>query len=68
MSKLSRTAKKRLGSNLPASGDFSITAYFPNLVTGETLPGLSVANDVSHLHVEINAVKHLDSERRAGQK
>lgn len=46
----------------------SITAYFPNRATGETLPGLSVANDVSHLHVEINAVKHLDAERRAGQK
>lgn len=36
----------------------SVSAYIANRATGETLPGLSMAQDVSHLH---EIVKHIQS-------
>lgn len=42
----------------------SITAYMANRATGETLPGLSVAQDVSHLHDVVLNMKSLDEARR----
>jgi S1-C subfamily serine protease len=37
-----------------------ITAYIANRATGETLPGLAVAQDVSHIHNVISKLKSLD--------
>ena len=38
----------------------SITAYIANRATGEALPGLSVAQDVSHFHQTAAQIKSLD--------
>ena len=40
----------------------SITAYMRQ--TGETLPGLSVARDVSHFHAIVSQIKSLDEARK----
>jgi len=42
----------------------SITAYIANRMTGDALPGLSVVQDVSHLHEIVKQVKNLDEARR----
>jgi hypothetical protein len=42
----------------------SISAYIANRLTGEALPGLSVVQDVSHLHEIAKQVKNLDEARR----
>lgn len=44
-----------------------ITAYIANRATGETLPGLSVAQNVSHIHDVISKLKSLE-EAAAKQK
>jgi hypothetical protein len=38
----------------------TISAYAPNRATGDTLPGLSVAQDISHFHDSIIKLKSLD--------
>jgi len=38
----------------------SISAYVSNRVTGEALPGLAIARDVSYLHDTISKIKSLD--------
>lgn len=38
----------------------SISAYVSNKATGETLPGLAIARDVSYLHDTISKIKSLD--------
>jgi hypothetical protein len=38
----------------------TISAYFPNRATGDALPGLSVARDVTHFHNSIKYVKSVD--------
>ena len=38
----------------------SISAYVSNRATGETLPGLAIARDVSYLHDTISKIKSLD--------
>ena len=38
----------------------SITAYIANRATGEALPGLSVAQDVSHLHSTVKTMKTIE--------
>ena len=43
----------------------SVTAYIANRATGETLPGLSVAQDVSHLHETVKHIKSIEDARRA---
>ena len=43
----------------------SISAYFANHTADETLPGLSIAQDVSHLHETVSAIKSIDEARRA---
>jgi hypothetical protein len=42
----------------------TISAYMSNRATGDTLPGLSVARDVSHFHDTITLIKSLDEARR----
>lgn len=42
----------------------SISAYIVNRATGEALPGLSVAQDVSHLHETATQIKNLDEARK----
>ena len=42
----------------------TISAYAANRATGETLPGLSIAQDVSHFHDTIVRVKSIDEEIR----
>ncbi len=42
----------------------TISAYMANRATGETLPGLSVAQDVSHFHAIIKHIKSLDEARK----
>lgn len=37
-----------------------ISAYLSNRATGETLPGLAIARDVSYLHDSISKIKSLD--------
>jgi len=41
-----------------------ITAYHANRLTGSALPGLSVAQDVSHLHGVIQRIKSVDEAKR----
>jgi len=41
-----------------------ITAYSPNRATGETLPGLSIAQDVSNFHDVIKNIRSLDEANR----
>ena len=43
----------------------SISAYIANRATGETLPGLSVAQDVSHHHEIVSRIKSADEARLA---
>ncbi len=38
----------------------TVSAYRPNWVTGDALPGLSIARDVSHFHEVIKKIKSLD--------
>jgi hypothetical protein len=38
----------------------SISAYVSNRATGEALPGLAIARDVSYLHDSISNIKSLD--------
>jgi hypothetical protein len=38
----------------------SVSAYASNRATGETLPGLAIARDVSYLHDSISKIKSLD--------
>lgn len=38
----------------------TISAYISNRATGETLPGLSIARDVSHFHDTVSFIKSLD--------
>jgi hypothetical protein len=42
----------------------AISAYRANRATGETLPGLSVARDVSHFHEIASRVRSLDDARK----
>jgi len=46
----------------------AISAYFANRATGETLPGLSVAQDVSHFHQIIAQVKSWDEAQKKKQE
>lgn len=41
-----------------------VSAYRANRATGNTLPGLSIAQDVSHLHGVFNTIKSLDEARQ----
>lgn len=38
----------------------TISAYVSNRATGDALPGLSIARDVSHFHETISTIKNLD--------
>ena len=42
-----------------------VSAYIPNMATGEPLPGLAVARDVSHFHASIEQFASLDQARAA---
>lgn len=42
----------------------AITAYKPNRLIGGTLPGLSVAQDVSHFHKIVTSIKNRDEAAR----
>jgi hypothetical protein len=46
----------------------TISAYVSNKATGDTLPGLSIARDVSHFHDTISTIKSLDEAREQKQK
>ncbi len=46
----------------------TISAYVSNKVTGGTLPGLSIARDVSHFHDTISMIKNLDEARERKQE
>ncbi len=41
-----------------------LSAYVPNRATGETLPGLSVVRDVSHLHELLQGFKSIEEAKR----
>jgi hypothetical protein len=45
-----------------------ISAYVSNRATGDTLPGLSIARDVSHFHDTISKMKSLDEAREQRKK
>jgi hypothetical protein len=45
----------------------SIAAYYANRATGEALPGLSVAQDVSHFQETISSVRTIDEANRRKQ-
>jgi hypothetical protein len=46
-----------------------ISAYIPNRATGEALPGLSVAQDLSHMHATIATMKTWDeAAKKAAQE
>jgi hypothetical protein len=45
----------------------TISAYVSNRATGDALPGLSIARDVSHFHDTINLLKSLDEARKKKQ-
>lgn len=45
----------------------TISAYVSNRATGETLPGLSIARDVSHFHDTITMINSLDEAREKKQ-
>jgi len=38
----------------------TVSAYAPNRATGDILPGLSIARDVSHFHNTIRTIKTMD--------
>jgi hypothetical protein len=42
----------------------AISAYAPNRATGDVLPGLAVAQDISHFQTWMNRVKSVDEEQR----
>ncbi len=42
----------------------TISAYMSNRATGTTLPGLSIAHDVSHFHDTISSLKSLDEAKQ----
>jgi hypothetical protein len=46
----------------------SVSAYIVNRATGEALPGLAVAQDVSHLHETVSRIRTIDEARRARQQ
>lgn len=46
----------------------TISAYVSNRATGDTLPGLSIARDVSHFHDTISTIKSLDEAREQKQR
>lgn len=41
----------------------TVSAYVSNRATGDTLPGLAIARDVSHFHDTINLLKSMDEAR-----
>lgn len=43
----------------------TISAYMVNRNTGEALPGLSMAQDVSHFHAAVSHIRSLDEAKRA---
>jgi hypothetical protein len=45
----------------------SIAAYYANRATGEALPGLSVAQDVSHFQESISRIRTIDEANRQKQ-
>lgn len=45
-----------------------ISAYAANKATGEALPGLSIAQDVSHLHGVVQKIKSIDEARKKKQQ
>jgi len=45
----------------------TISAYVSNRATGDTLPGLSIARDVTHFHDTISTIKSLDEAREHKQ-
>jgi len=46
----------------------TVSAYMVNRNTGEALPGLSVAQDVSHFHAMLSRIKSLDDARTQKQE
>jgi hypothetical protein len=46
----------------------TVSAYFPNRATGDALPGLSIARDVSHFHDTIKRIHSLDEAIAKQQK
>jgi S1-C subfamily serine protease len=46
----------------------AISAYIPNRATGSSLPGLSVAQDVSHFHDVLLHIQSIDDAARQKQK
>lgn len=46
----------------------TVSAYISNRATGETLPGLALARDVSHFHETISMIKNLDEARERKQE
>jgi hypothetical protein len=45
----------------------TVSAYAPNRATGDTLPGLSVAQNISHFHQSIAKIKSLDEANKKKQ-
>jgi hypothetical protein len=45
----------------------TVSAYRPNRATGDTLPGLSVAQDISHFHESIARMKSIDEAKKKKQ-
>ena len=45
----------------------TISAYVSNIATGDTLPGLAVARDVSHFHDTISTIRSMDDARAKKQ-
>lgn len=45
-----------------------VSAYLSNRVTGDVLPGMAVARDVSHFHDIISTIKNLDEAREKKQE
>ena len=45
----------------------TVSAYAPNRATGDTLPGLSIAQDISHFHETINRIKTIDEANKQKQ-
>jgi hypothetical protein len=45
----------------------TISAYISNKATGDTLPGLSIARDLSHFHDSISQLRSLDEAREKRQ-
>lgn len=46
----------------------TVSAYFPNRATGDTLPGLAIARDVSHFHDTIKRIQTFDEAIAKQQK